>query len=172
MFASCVEKITNHKFFSTKLQPKIDSQVATNNQQELLLRAININQGFLLQKLEQFVFLVLFFSATPHTTIFLAHTNFMLQADNIIRCKQAQQNNCRLAHSRLLALFVFAMHMGIMLQPDSIIRCKKAQQNNCRLAHTADYYPFLFFNAHENHVATRGHPTFKQARQFVPAAIY
>jgi hypothetical protein len=116
---------------------------------------------FFLQKLEQFVFLVLFFSATPTRLFFLVHTNFMLQPDNIIRCKQAQQNNCRLAHAAdYYPLFVFAMHMGIMLQPDSIIHCKQAQQNNCRLAHIADYYPFLFFcNAHENNVATRQHYT-------------
>jgi hypothetical protein len=73
----------------------------------------------------------------------------MLQPDSIIRCKQAQQNNCRLAHTGdYYPFFVFAMHMGIMLQPDSIIHCKQARHNNCRLAHTAEYYPFLFFAMH------------------------
>jgi predicted N-acetyltransferase YhbS len=89
------------------------------------------------------------------------HMGIMLQPDSIIRCKQAQHNNCRLAHTAdYYPLFAFAMHMGIMLQPEGTIRCKQAQHNNCRLAHTADYYPFLFFcNAHGNHVVTRGHPT-------------
>jgi hypothetical protein len=96
MFASCGEKITNHKFF------------------------------------------LAFF-------VFAMHMEIMLQPDGIIRCKQAQHNNCRLAHrADYYPFFVFAMHMGIMLQPDSITRCKQAQHNNCGLAHTADYYPRFF----------------------------
>jgi hypothetical protein len=73
----------------------------------------------------------------------------MLQPDSIIRCKQGQHNNCRLAHTaEYYPYLFFAMHMGIMLQLDSIIRCKQGQHNNCRLAHTAEYYPFLFFAMH------------------------
>jgi hypothetical protein len=130
MFASCAEKITNHKFFGNQVATQ--NRQPSCNQQELFLRAININQGFFLQKLEQFVFFVLFFSATPHTTMifFAVHTNFLWQPDSIILCKQAQQNNCRLAHTADYYLFYFAMHMVIMLQPDSVIRCKQAQHNN------------------------------------------
>jgi hypothetical protein len=71
----------------------------------------------------------------------------MLQPDSITRCKQAQHNKCRLAHTADYEppSYVFAMHMGISLQPDSITRCKQAKHNKCRLAHTADYEPpFLF----------------------------
>jgi hypothetical protein len=74
------------------------------------------------------------------------HMGIMLQPDSIIRCKQAQQNNCRLAHTAdYYPLFCFfAMHMGIMLQPEGTLRCKQAQHNNCRLAHTA-LLPFFVF---------------------------
>jgi hypothetical protein len=62
MFASCGEKITNHKFF---WQPSCNPKSTTKLQPTgAFLRAININQGFL-QKLEQFVFLVLFFFCNP-----------------------------------------------------------------------------------------------------------
>jgi hypothetical protein len=74
------------------------------------------------------------------------HMEIMLQPEGTLRCKQAQQNNCRLAHrADYYPFFVFAMHMGIMLQPDSITRCKQAQHNKCGLAHTADYYPLFCF---------------------------
>jgi hypothetical protein len=98
----------------------------------------------------------------------------MLQPEGTIRCKQAQHNNCRLAHTADYYPFLFfAMHMGIMLQPEGTIRCKQAQHNNCILAHTADYYPFLFFAMHMGiMLQPEGTLRCKQARQFVPAAIY
>jgi hypothetical protein len=96
---------------------------------------------------------------------FAVHTNFLWQPDSIIRCKQAQQNNCRLAHTTDYYPF-FAMHMGIMLQPDSIIRCKQAQHNNCRLAHTVEYFPFCFCNDMGIMLQPEGTLRCKLARQF------
>jgi hypothetical protein len=71
------------------------------------VQSTSIKVFFFLQKLEQYVFFwFYFFSATPHYYDFFAvHTTFLWQPNNIIRCKQAQQNNCRLAHSRLLPFF-------------------------------------------------------------------
>jgi hypothetical protein len=118
-------------FFATKLQPKIDNQVATNRS----FFACNQHQSryFLLQKLEQYVFLVLFF-LQPHTTMIF----FALQIS---------------PHSRLLPFF--AMHMGIMLQPEGTLRCKLARQ----FVPAAIYQTMKFFFAiaHEISVATRTH---------------
>jgi hypothetical protein len=120
------------------------------------LRAININQGifsFVLQKLEQYVFD--YFSATHTTMIFFAvHTNFLWQPDIIICCKQAQQNNYRLAHTADYDYF-FAMHMGILLQLEGTLRCKLARQ----FFLVAIYQTMKFFFAvtHEISVATRTH---------------
>jgi hypothetical protein len=152
MFASCGEKITNHKFFSTKLQPKIDNKLQTNRS----FFACNQHQSnifsFFLQKLEQYVFG--YFFCNPHDNDFFAvHTNFLWQPDNIICCKPAQQNNCRLAHTTDYDFF--AMHMGILLQPEGTPRCKLARQF-FPVANLPDSEVF-FASTHEISVATRTH---------------
>jgi hypothetical protein len=79
MFASCGEKITNHKFFATKLQPKIDNQVGTNRS---FLRAININQGnfFLAKPGTICIFGFIFFLQPPHDYIFFCSPHELLVA--------------------------------------------------------------------------------------------
>jgi hypothetical protein len=125
------------------------------------VQSTSIKVFFFLQKLEHYVFLVLFFSATPHTTMifFAVHTNFLWQPDSIIRCKQAQQNNCRLAHTADYYPF-FAMHMGIMLQPEGTLRCKLARQ----FVPAAIYQTMKFFLQSHARSLLQPEPTFANFR--------
>jgi hypothetical protein len=109
------------------LQPKIKNQVATNRS----FFACNQHQSryfFLAKNWNNMYFWFYFFFCNPHTTMifFSVHTNFLWQSDSIIRCKQVQQNNCRLAHTADYYSF-FAMHMRIMLQPEGTLHCKLAR---------------------------------------------
>jgi hypothetical protein len=87
-----------------------------------------------LQKLEQYVFLVLFF-LQPHTTMIF----FALQIS---------------PHSRLLPFF--AMHMGIMLQPEGTLRCKLARQ----FVPAAIYQTMKFFLQSHTRSRLQPEPTF------------
>jgi hypothetical protein len=131
MFASCGEKITNHKFF---WQPSCNPKSTTKLQPTLAFFAMHM--GIMLQPdsiirckqaQQNNCRLAHTTDYYPRFCFFAMHMVIMLQPEGTLCCKQAQHNNCILAHTTLLPFFS-AMHMGIMLQPEGTLRCKQARQ--------------------------------------------